>query len=257
MRLIRAKYRIYVMVLIAISLVALIIIGCEPDDRVSEYLVEESEFLFQPQSSMNIELIRQSLTPTADIPPKPLLKPNASPVTWTQQQFLDLIASFAPDEVKTEVQVELVFFAVACHNVDSGPQAMSARFNRIGKYQGQPARLRTSIWVDAQAGYVSKSLTAFVPQHPPDMHVDDISAKLPAERILISAEQNGGRQYRESRSNQCIVRGMLTTNEWSITYETESDDLSTTLFLNFDATTGSLIKTKMPTVTITPIPTPQ
>ncbi len=252
-----ARQGICVSVVIIVFITAIAFTGCAPEERVMEYSVGKNEYLFQPQNPMNLNLIRQSLTPTEGVSPQTLLKPNSPPVTWTQNQFLDLIISFVSDEIQSDAKIESVFFAVSCHDVDSGPQVMDAIYYRMGNYQGKPARLQTWVIVDAQAGYLRKSLTAYTPPRPPDLHVENLSAKIPAEKILTMAEQSGGKQYRESKLNQCLIRGSLTENQWFITYATDSQEVRNTLNLYFDATTGTLVRVIKPSLIITLPPNKQ
>lgn len=219
--------------------VSLILAGCDRTKEI-EYSLEHHDYYFPPQREMEIDTLMRSLTNQAQSESKPV------PIAWSQKQFFDLIEALVKDQLKQGAELQSVFFNASCKDVDFGPQTVSVDFWRIAPYQGQPMRLRIAVDVEAQVGHISVRLIGYSPPQVPITEigpVDVINSKIPIEKILMLAEQAGGRALRESISNNCRVGGVLAENKWRIFYDSLVSHESL-LILDVDADTGQITEVR-------------
>jgi len=241
------RLRTVMTVALYLVLLALVMGGCMREKEV-EYSLGREEQFFQPQREMNLDAILKSLAPY------PVENLDFSPVLWSQRDFFDLIVSQVAEEVTLGARISSVFFATQCENASLGPQSFSIVLYRIGEYENQGMRIETYARVEAQAGHIEIIRTGFKPPQPPELEVgelDSLDSKISGEMILSSAERAGGKEFRESISNDCRITGVLSGNEWSVFYRFSEDDSKRLLF-SFNATNGEIVEVGNPSATLTP-----
>ncbi len=200
--------------------------GCGPDEREVEYPLQNKAYFFDPQSPSDSQQWVNALTPTTRLVVKPLYKPDADPVSWGQQRFINAIQMLAQDEIQRNAQIASVFFAVSCEYVDFGPQQMSISYYRFGEASGKHLRIETEVAIDAQAGYIDIEQAGYAPPTPSLEHVDRLDLYIPAEKALREMEEKGGAEFRKKTGNNCLIRGVLSHDQWRIAYEAQDDEIN-------------------------------
>jgi hypothetical protein len=189
----------------------------------------------------NDSLVFQKLDPELLLFEFPEVSP---PVTWTQSDYFTIANEFlryiGDEPINKDTAVRTLSFRLTCEDVQFGLQDLRMRLYREGLVDQERSHIEIGLYVLPQKRLVSWNKSEYVPdlRSQPTIKLGDI--KIPAEQALQIAEDNGGRQARESVNNMCDIEigiaGGVLGNDWGIGYR---GDKSKGLFgITIDEKTG-------------------
>jgi hypothetical protein len=186
--------------------------------HTSGYYSFDPESIFQSLSQSDESIFRQigSITNPVDT------IPSTSDVTWSQEEFSDVMQSFHKFLWKepagnnwTMVSVE---FRTGCNDVNNSLQFGSYHLYRVDSSSGRTTRQTRRIVIKPSEGTVWWSESELYPVIEQWIPVDLENLKISATDAVSIAEANGGEATRVDVGNECVKIISGYHDEWRVAY---------------------------------------
>jgi hypothetical protein len=234
----RKKYTSRILIFIT-----LILSSCRLIETEQKTVLSDDYYTFNPDSilidfkSKGFDVftsIDQSQIPDMD---------NYRPVTWTSEDYLDLLNFFHSNiwnEDTINWEVSLIYFKWDCSFQNYGPQ--EGHLHLVSNVED--GRLSSELFISPSLGYAIATRIKYSPSITPWQGIDTSKSILSPEEILTIAEANGGQTKRELHENDCqisVFYNKYLFDGWQVVY---SPNTGTELIIKIDPTSGEIISIK-------------
>ena len=195
----------------------------------------------------DLHLISTTLPIGEFLTPAPLREPTPSPDAQVTPVTLndDVLYGIAGRLLEAgDARLVGVTFELSCANVEVGPRLTTFFYERFENKIPSFPYLQENVNINAEWGRVWYHSCRVDSRHS-DMErpvIDYPSLPVRIYEALQIAEDSGGREFRNSVNDACVIRGGLSGNTWRVAYIIGGEKPVWALRVEIDAVSGRVIR---------------
>ena len=220
--------------------------SCENKYAEEETTIFDQYYVFEPKTLLDsLQNANTNTFTLVDKRPEFLPVNQQLPFPWHQADYFNIATTLYNSIGKPlqDWQLNNMDFRSHCNKIDEGFQNGRFEFFTVVKENESESRLSRFVDIDTRGNFVHVNETKYDPNIENWAVVDLEKLKISAEQAFQIAEQNGGKEIRESVNNDCAVSLVLAPDNarykgWAVIY---TQDSGTPIFhIQVDPYTGEI-----------------
>jgi hypothetical protein len=205
------------------------------------YAINEtaSVYEFDPDTITVVVSTGEFLTPVPPGSPLPASDMQTFPVSLSDDTLYEMANSLLANE-NGDPKLVLVSFSLACTQIDVGPRSTTFAFIRfVDEALDFPYHQEdVLIWIDRGKVQYTSRWENYLAPHAEAPAIDYLNLPIRIHEALSIAEDNGGREFRNSIENACSINGGSGggwgTGQWRVGYVVVDDEGNRERMLDFE-----------------------